>query len=124
MTVLVARPHGGGEAIALLCEDEEERTDYERLFQEKPPYRLDHSTPLGRMLRKHYPTIVLELLAPSAEGDGWPWIVAFYSPNRLPDGQRGHWAFEGAGDRDEALTIMLDIRQDVEHHAKRLILRD
>ncbi|WP_431857601.1 hypothetical protein [Azospirillum sp.] len=124
VTVLAVRSHHGGEVIALVCEDEEECRIYKRLFQEEPPHRLDDRTPLGRRLKKHHPSVVLEVLAPPTHGDGWPWIVAFYSPNPVPDGQRGHWAFESAGDRDEARTIALDIQRDIERHAKRLKLGD
>lgn len=110
--------------IVLVCEDEEECAVYRRLLQERPPYRLDGRTPLGRRLKRHHPTVVLEVLGPPTGSDDWPWIVAFYSPNRVPGGQRGHWAFEGAGDRDEAQTIALDIQKDIERHAKRLKLGD
>ena len=123
VTVLVARPHDSGEAIALVCEDAEECTTY-RLLLRRPPYKLDHGTPLGQPLKTHYPNVVLEVLAPPVEGGDWPWIVAFYSPRRVPEGQRGHWAFETAGDWDEAQTIASDIQQDIERHAKRLKLGD
>lgn len=115
VTVLIARPADGGEAIALVCEDAEELRSYERLFRAERPHILDHRTPLRRSLQKHYPTFVLETLSPPITGGSWPWIVAFYSPKRVPDGQRGHWVFEVAGDEHEAQSIVLDINQQIGH---------
>ena len=111
VTVLIARLADGGEVIALVCEDAEELRSYERLFRAEPPHTLDHHTLLRRRLQKHYPTFVLEILNPPITEGNWPWIVAFYSPKPIPDGQRGHWVVEVAGDEAEAQSIVLDIRQ-------------
>lgn len=111
--LLVVRSRGGGEVLALVCENGEERAVYERVFRQDPPPVLDHRTPLGRRLRKGHAAPVVELLEPPADG-GWPWIVAFYSPLPVRGAQREHWTFEIAGDAAEAEAIALDFHQRVE----------
>jgi len=96
--IVLAVKSANGEVIPLICDNESEVAEYQKLCQSDIDDVRGQSAPISRPCTQP-PIAVFGLAVPPP---GWPWFVVTASPFPIPGLQRGYWSFDIATDQEDA----------------------